>query len=247
MEPRRLYIISKARSGSNQLATYFNQVPACRCYGEIFKPGYPRNRVDWRGIARRFASPEEARTLHRDDLCAFWDRLVVSNSGTHRIVGVKIFYDDRRQTPIWESRVFRPDSLIVHLWRDAIFDTYVSLLRAEASGQWARKREDDAQDAPAEGLRFDIEAYKAYRHMARRWFVRTERKLAGHLHTLRVEYAEIAQPDQLGHRIGAFLGEPVTLRETHVKQTPRAPISYLDNPQDAAPFVNDRLSLTDQP
>lgn len=244
MEPRRLYIISKARSGSNQLAAYFNQVPGCRCYGEIFKPNFPRNRKGWPSIARRFASTEEALALHRDDLCTFWDRLVASHAGQSRIVGAKIFYTDRRPTPIWDTRVHQPDSLIVHLWRDAVFDSYVSLLRAEASDKWLLRKGAKPSQPATDALHFDVDDYKTYRRQVRRWYERTEKRLSDHPKALSVEYAEIAQPEQLAHRIGAFLDEVVTLRQTYEKQTSRAPISYLANPGDAAPYVDDRLAVS---
>ena len=236
-------MISKARSGSNQLAAYLNQVPGCRCYGEIFKPNFPNTKGGWKGIAARFASTEEALALHRDDLCAFWDRLVASHGETNRIVGARIFYTDRRSSGIWENRVFHPDSLVIHLWRDSIFDSYVSLMRAKASDKWVVRKGEAVDASQADELRFDVEAYLDYRQKARRRFGATELMLQGRDDSLSVEYAEIAQPNRLALRLGAFLGKEVTLKSTLEKQTRRAPISYLDNPQDAAPFVDDRLSV----
>ncbi|MCC5972172.1 MAG: hypothetical protein JJU15_19725 [Pararhodobacter sp.] len=251
MEPRRLYVLTKARSGSNQFAAYVNQVPGCRCYGEVFKKNYPANRDLWKGMVKRFPNADDAVFLHKTDLCAFWDTFVASHTGETDIVGARVFYHHRRSDPLWSQRIFSPDSLIVHLWRDSIFASYVSTIRAKASGEWLKRKDSEQSDsdsrtpreaAGGELLEFDVVEYQAYRRSALRWFRRTEALLADHPNVLSVEYSEIAQPERLAVRLGEFLGKAVALQETYQKTTTRPPISYLANPEDAREFVDDRLS-----
>lgn len=246
MSPKALFIITTARSGSNQMLNYINQVPGCRCYGEIFKDGFPDNRKGWERLAGHFPDEATARALHGSDLSAFWERLVAAHEGAARVVGAKIFYHHRSKDPLWQQ-VYDPQSFVIHLWRDQVFDTYVSHLRAKHTGTWMQKKDaakatgtEDEELEP--GLPFDREAYLKYRRMMRNRFHRARKHLQGHPAVLSVEYDEIADPAALSERLGDFFGETVSLLETLQKQARRAPISYLANPEEAEAFAQDRLS-----
>ncbi|MCC5987626.1 MAG: hypothetical protein JJT95_08080 [Pararhodobacter sp.] len=246
MPPKALFIITTARSGSNQMLNYINQVPGCSCYGEIFKEGFPDNRKGWKRLASYFPDEETARALHGSDVLTFWHRLVAAHEGAARVVGAKIFYHHRSKDSLWQQ-VYDPNSMVIHLWRDRVFDTYVSHLRAKHTGTWLQRKDaatatetGDEESEPA--LPFDRDAYLKYRRMVRNRFHRARKRLQGHPAVLSVEYDEIAAPAALSDRLGDFFGEKVSLRETLRKQARRAPISYLANPEEAEAFVQDRLS-----
>ena len=62
---------------------------------------------------------------------AFSELVLAQGLRRRRWVGAKIFYYHRREDPIWE-RFAAEDHRVIHLWRDATFDQYVSRYRCSS-------------------------------------------------------------------------------------------------------------------
>ena len=145
-EPQAFVIVCSARSGSNLLVGYLRQVREVACFGEIFRDSYPGS-PGWDKLVERLGLPRDAADLHARDVTAFWELVLEQGLRRRRWVGAKAFYYHRRGERIWD-RFGEDDHRVIHLWRDATFDQYVSRLLAVSSGEW--KRPDRAADARGE-------------------------------------------------------------------------------------------------
>ncbi|KPQ07493.1 MAG: sulfotransferase [Rhodobacteraceae bacterium HLUCCA12] len=239
-EAESLFIISNPRSGSTQLVQYVRQVPGCVCFGEIFK----RDTMS-KELRTKVRDHETAESLFATDSRGFWEHARTHRKGKPRIVGAKLFPRHRRGDPIWDL-VFSGTPRVIHLWRNRIFDTHISSLRSQTSGQWQLKKDQqpDTQDT-SRPIRFDADKYLRYRKSARREFEWVTSRLADNPKALSVEYAEIADPAKLSLRFSEYFGVPVTLETTLQKMTTRPALSYVENPEEAAPFVDDLLNQPD--
>lgn len=187
------------------------------------------------------SDPETAEALYASDATAFWEFVVANLRGKHKIVGAKIFLKHKRNDPLWDY-IFGGDPRVIHLWRASVFDTYISSLRSQASGQWQLKKDQEpAPETASQEIRFDPQKYLHYRDMARRNYIKICERLKDNPKALSVEYSEITKPETLSARFTEYFGVPVTLEATLQKVTRRPAIEYLENPSDAELYVDDRL------
>ena len=233
--PRGFVIVSSARSGSNLLVAYLRQVRRAACFGEVFRGEFP-TKPGWDKLVQRLDLPADARELHRSDLSGFWE-LVLSGALRRRTwAGAKAFYYHREADPIWE-RFGASDHRVLHLWRDATFDQYVSRLLAVQSGEWK-----GGGGAAEPRVDFDADDYRRYRDGLRIGFERTRERYGGSGRYVELEYRQLTDHAFVQGLLQQLFGERIPVEETLRRQRTKPKLHYLRNPADAEPFVADSLS-----
>ena len=251
-QPRAFVIVSSARSGSNLLVGYLRQLREAACFGEILREDFV-DRPGWQNLVGRLDMPKSACDLHATDLTSFWDLFLAQGLRRRRWLGAKAFYYHRRDDPVWE-RFAALDHRIIHLWRDATFEQYVSRLLAVASGEWkspAGGRDDGTEaDGPADGeahpdqatrVAFDRDDYLRYREAMRVDMEATRARYAGNGRFVEVEYRQLLDHDFVGTLLEDLFGQHIDVTETLRRQRDRPKVDYLLNPAEAEPFVADSI------
>lgn len=239
-EPQAFVIVSSARSGSNLLVSYLRQVARAACFGEIFREEFP-DREGWDRLASRLELPPGAREMHARDVTAFWELCLARGLRRRRWLGAKAFYYHRRGDRLWD-RFGEADHRIIHLWRDATFDQYVSRLIAGATGEWkgaaAGARTEDRQPL----VTFDRDAYLEYRDALRRDIEATRTRYGGVDRYVEVEYRQLSDHDWVGRFIDGLFGERIAVDEVLRRQRARPKVDYLVNPGEAGPYTADSIA-----
>jgi len=237
-QPRAFVIVSSARSGSNLLVRYLRQVAAAACFGEILLATFP-DKPRWDPFVRRLGMPPEALQLHRDDLTAFWELFLTQGLRQRQWVGAKAFYYHRRDDAIWD-RFEADDHRVIHLWRDAIFDQYVSRLLAVASGEWkSQGNQTEGETMPS--VTFDLDDYLAYRETRRADIDATRARYGGSPRYVEIEYRQLSDHAFVADLLERLFSERIDVEETLRRQRGRPKLEYLANPADAEAFVNDSV------
>ena len=238
----RFLIISTARSGSNQLVDYVNQTKVALCFGEIVKKAFfnnPGPSKHFKLISDCFDDAEQAKQLQLSDPEKFWDVVSSSVPGNHRYVGAKVFYEHREKHPFWRD-VFAQNSIILHLWRSRIMESFLSLDRAKATKQWTvRPGTSLAQQNPP--IVFDEQRYLAYRDRSRERFMRIRNRRNEAAHYYEVEYAQICDPTLIGPILDDIFKVQGKYTETLVKQAPADTLDNVQNRSVAEKYLEDRL------
>ena len=157
-------LLSVARSGSNLLRDYLNQHPGIRCLGEIFKKAFV-NDPDWQSFVEM--GPDIDR-LHAEDLVSFWKLVLERSRADDVAVGAKLFYYHREDNEIWRylasSRV-----PVLHLLREKLIDSYLSLKLAEASGVWAQPKSRTMPINYERNISIDLADFEKYCRRTQRY------------------------------------------------------------------------------
>lgn len=235
-EPRAFVIVSSARSGSNLLVTYLRQVSRAACFGEILLERFPE-RAGWDKLVRRLDLPADASRLAAEDATAYWELFLAQGLRRRRWVGAKAFYYHRRGDPVWQ-RFAAEDHRVIHLWRDATFDQYVSRALARASGEWKAGESGGDEDPRVE---FDRADYLGYREALRRDIEATRERYGGTDRYVELEYRQLTDLAFVAALLERLFGEQVDVRQGLKRQRGRPKIEYLTNPDDAEPFVGDSI------
>lgn len=240
-EPRAFVIVSSARSGSNLLVGYLRQVRQAACFGEILRSDFV-DKPGWDRLVERLDMPAGARALHAADVTAFWELLLAQGLRRRRWLGAKVFYYHRRGDPIWE-RFAERDHRVIHLWRDATFDQYVSRLLAVGSGEWKGSEGASPVDPGEEPqVTFDRAEYLRYREALRADILATRSRYGRSDRYVEIEYRQLLDHVFVGALLERLFGERIDVAETLRRQRPRSKIEYLVNPADAEPFTADSIS-----
>jgi LPS sulfotransferase NodH len=234
-EPSAFVIVTSARSGSNLLVTYLRQVTQLACFGEILRERFPET-SGWDKLVRRLDLPADARRLHAEAPTEFWGLFLAHGLRRRRYLGAKAFYYHRRGDRLWD-RFGEPDHRVLHLWRDATFDQYVSRLLALASGEW---KAGDGADEPQ--VTFERDGYLRYREAMRRDIEWARVRYGGTDRYVELEYRQLAEHAFVEELMLRLFGERVDVREGLRRQRPRPKIEYLTNPAEAEPFAADSIS-----
>jgi LPS sulfotransferase NodH len=252
--PRAFIIVSSARSGSNLLVGYLRQVSQAACLGEILRSDFV-GKPGWDRLVQRLDLPAEAASLHDRDLTGFWELVLARGLRRRRWLGAKAFYYHRRDDPVWE-RFGEADHRIIHLWRDATFDQYVSRLLAVTSGEWkSPSAERDGREVIAAGtdegagadegatprVTFDRAGYLEYREALRADIQAARARYGGSGRYVEIEYRQLLDHDVIEGLLADLFGERIDVAESLRRQRSRPKIEYLANPADGAPFTADSI------
>jgi LPS sulfotransferase NodH len=234
-EPRAFVIVSSARSGSNLLVSYLRQVTHAACFGEILRPEFP-DKAGWGALVKRLDLPEDARRLHHEDLTAFWELVLERGLRRRRWLGAKVFYYHRADDPVW-SRFEAEDHRVIHLWRDATFDQYVSRQLAVSSGEWKAGAGGDGTPL----VTFDRGQYLRYRSELRRDVEAARARYGNTDRYVEIEYRQLADHALVEQLLERLFGERITVEETLRQQRGRPKLEYLVDPGDAERFTADSI------
>ena len=236
-EPRAFVIVSSARSGSNLLVTYLRQVSRAACFGEILLERFPE-RGGWDKLVKRLDLPPHAQRLAGEDATAFWELFLTQGLRRRRWLGAKVFYYHRRGDPVWD-RFAAEDHRVIHLWRDATFDQYVSRALARESGEW--KAADGAGGQSDPRVTFDRDEYLRYRETLRSDIQATRTRYGTSERYVELEYRRLTDHAFVAELLEGLFGERLDVREGLRRQRGRPKIEYLTNPGEAEPFVADSI------
>ena len=242
-EPSAFVIVTSARSGSNLLVTYLRQVSQLACFGEILRERFPET-PGWDKLVRRLDLPADARRLHAEAPAEFWELFLAHGLRRRRYLGAKAFYYHRRGDRLWD-RFGEPDHRVLHLWRDATFDQYVSRLLALESGEWKETGGGAGGGGGGDGeprVRFERGDYLRYRDAMRRDIEWARTRYGGTDRYVELEYRQLADHAFVEDLLLRLFGERVDVREGLRRQRPRPKIEYLTNPTDAERFAADAIS-----
>lgn len=148
----RFVIVCTARTGSNLLVRSLNRPPRTRCFGEVAKASFASEAdafAQFERLSGRGAT--ELAAMQIEDVGSFIYDVIFELSGD--TVGFKIFYEHCREpgrAGIWDRLVADAGLRVIHLTRNATFDTYLSLLYAQRTDQWFIRR--DHADSPPNDL-----------------------------------------------------------------------------------------------
>lgn len=253
--PRVFVIVTSARSGSNLLVSYLRQVEQAACFGEILRDRFPET-PGWDKFVRRLDMPADVRDLHESSATGFWELFLAQGLRRRRWLGAKVFYYHRRGDPVWE-RFGAEDHRVIHLWRDATFDQYVSRLLAFESGEW--KSQGAAAEAEGGGaagggaagggaaggeeprVTFVRDDYLRYRETLAADIEATQGRYGGTDRYVELEYRQLTDHALVGDLLERLFGERPDLREGLRRQRSRPKIEYLTNPAETEPFTADSI------
>lgn len=238
MGARKFLIVTTARSGSNQLVDYINQIPGAVCFGELFK--WSANKAwEWKKIVTYFQDPQEAQRLLNTDLQQYWSTIAAGASAGKDWVGAKLFYEHRKNDPFW-SVLRDPELTVIHLYRPRMMDTFLSLLRAEASGVWVI-RENAGEPPPAPDIVFDEKRYLEYRDFSRETFTRIRSTMSDHPRFHEICYDDISNVELMSATLERIYGAKISLQETLIKQSRSTKLGAIRNEGAMAQYADDLL------
>lgn len=212
-------IVSRGRSGTNLLKGLINDHPGGLCFGEVFNrygragggmPGAPRSEADHREIC--------------SDPIGFLDRQVYRRYPQHiRAVGFKIFYYHARNSEwadVWPHLQHRSGLKIIHLRRENILATHLSLVRAQKDKVWESRGGRRRPEPPPTELDYDeclasFQATRDYESWAREFFAEAP--------LLEITYESLAgDPAATMARVFEFLNlETAAVRASNARQRTR--------------------------
>jgi LPS sulfotransferase NodH len=239
LDNRTFILLSVARSGSNLLRDYLNQHDSISCFGEVFKKPFLKEK-DWQFFASMDANMER---LHTEDLVSFW-KVVLRNTNRDRpVIGAKLFYYHREGDEIWKY-LAASRTPIIHLIREELIDSYLSLKLAEASGVWTQPKNQAQEAAYERPMSIDLADFEKYCVRTQRW-IRQARDLFKENPFLEISYsALINDRDKVMAAVYSFLDlpeQPTSARLARQRSHNREEL--IVNWQEAAQFIDNNPEL----
>jgi len=139
---------------------------------------------------------------------------------------------------VWD-RFAADDHRVIHLWRDATFDQYVSRLLALASGEWKGREASAGGEDPL--VAFDREDYLGYREAMRADVEWTRAHYGDTGRCVEIEYRQLTDHAFIEDVLQRLFGERVKTVESRRRQRRRPKLEYLSNPAEAEAFVTDSI------
>jgi len=138
-------VLSSSRSGTNYVLSVFHQMQPGACVlREVFRKGSD-SVPDMVKLTGQPAT--ELQPLAREDPVTLWETLTQAADTAHKRLALKIFYYHQpASAPLWHR--IAGEAQIVHLVRRRLLDTFISLKRAEATGEWMRIGEGPKTQVP---------------------------------------------------------------------------------------------------
>ncbi len=131
--PQTLFIIlCQPRSGSNLLHTYLNSHPSVYSYGEVIRKSIENNKIN-------------------NNNPSIYKLAFKPHPKTIKAVGVKLFYN-YHDIPVYKDCflevVDNPAIKIIHLERENLLDTFISLKKAELTNTWSTTKSSTHHSRP---------------------------------------------------------------------------------------------------
>lgn len=218
----RFVIVSRGRSGTNLLKGLLNDHPGAICFGELFRR-YGHVKLAVRG---HNASPRDDQQIS-DAPIQFLNRRIYRRwpSSIHA-VGFKIFYYHARNPEwkhVWDYLRNEPDLKVIHLRRENMLATHLSLVRATRNKVWQTRSYTRRTEPEPTYLDYDdclrfFEGTRDYRAWAEEYFANSP--------TLDISYEALsANRDSEMMKVFEFLNlEHTHVQPSNVKQR-RSPLS----------------------
>ncbi len=240
---RSFLLLSAPRSGSNLLRDCLNQHESIRCFGEIFK-NRSFNRKQWQRLSGASAElTPELKHLHETDLVSFWKMILAKYRLDKPVIGAKMFYHHSEGEEIWHY-LASSRTPIIHLVREELIDSYLSLTLAEASWIWRQEKDAKMDVEYNHNVSIDLHRFEQYCRKLRRYFDSTEVLFRDNPY-LKITYAALVNDrEQTMPEVYSFLGLPN--RETWprlTKQLARSREEVVTNWSEVASFIKTNEDL----
>lgn len=205
-------ILCHGRTGSTSFRQYLSQHPNVQAYGEVYRPGDRRPAPLVNGL--RYAPGCDPVALLNDGVYK------APNEFGKGCVGFKLFFHHARGDAVsyalWPHLRARRDIKILFLFRRNLFDSYVSLQRANRSGQFGMAKQTEATTAHKAAFAIDLADCLHYMNAISVAKARLRETFADH--DCKVLYHEslFADPQAEMARVFDFLGQApaeITLRD----------------------------------
>jgi LPS sulfotransferase NodH len=157
LDNRAFILLSVARSGSNLLRDYLNQHESVRCLGEVFKKSFV-DEPEWQSFAKMGLNINR---LHADDLVSFWKLILERGRADDVVIGAKVFYYHREGNEIWRH-LASSRTPVIHLVREELIDSYLSLKLAVASGVWTQPKNNMMEAGYERNISIDLADFEKY-------------------------------------------------------------------------------------
>jgi len=221
-------ILCHGRSGSTSFRQLLSQHPNVQAYGEVFRPA-----------GRRQPAPQVngGRYVRGCDPVALLNDAVYAapNEFGKGCVGFKLFFHHARGDDVsyrlWPHLQARRDIKIVFLFRRNLFDSYVSLKRADRSGQFGLAENAGEGEGGSEGataahraaFAVDLADCLHYMNGISVAKARLQETFAGHETAVVYHEDLFAAPQAALDRVFAFLGQPPAALKLKDRKLNRVP------------------------
>jgi LPS sulfotransferase NodH len=234
-------VVAHPRSGSTLLTSAVASHSSVQMYGEVFNVdadarahNFPGDLRQWDPSVRRYRIHPRKRPYNLDENAADFLRQSVFYP-RWRIpplaIGFKIFYDHARETEnqssAWDYLTARPDLLVIHLYRENLVKSWLSLKLAEASSVWAVPQGERLPSSPStQAITINAEECLRYCKRMLRW-----RHWARHAFQsqryIELTYERDMCSDFAGSisRVQRFLSIPIASLEPNLQKQQRVPYS----------------------
>ena len=242
LDNRNFIVLTTARSGSTLLKGHLNQHESIRCFGEIFKGSF----VNGKGLPLLSGQAAEVKHLHETDLVSFWKLILESYKLDKPVIGAKIFYSHRQDNEIW--RYFASSCTpIIHLVREELIDSYLSLKLAAASGIWKQPKKKKIGGEYDRSISIDLADFQNYCMKIRRHIDRIKLLFRDNPY-LEITYSSLVKDRaKTMSAVYSFLGLPnqETSSPRLIKQLSRPREELITNWNETASFIksNDDLCV----
>lgn len=237
--PQKFALLTSARSGSNHFMSVFQQCfRGAIVLGEIFRRA--GDSVETISELTGFPAGEILSCIAHDPL-----RLLEAIERAQRerdapALFFKVFYYHQPpESALWDR--LQSEYSIVHLYRENLFDSFVSSAMAQQSGRWRelKSKAGDESEAPIPSIRVDPVELKAFIDTRLEQARACHAKFAGARYTL-VRYSEIAASiDACVAAIAQAAGQPpprTAVKEVLQKQKRNSNADIVSNYEDVCRF-----------
>ena len=184
--------------------------------------------------------------LHETDLVSFWKLILESYKLDKPVIGAKIFYSHRQDNEIW--RYFASSCTpIIHLVREELIDSYLSLKLAAASGIWKQPKKKKIGGEYDRSISIDLADFQNYCMRIRRQIDRIKLLFRDNPY-LEITYSSLVKDRaKTMSAVYSFLGLPnqETSSPRLIKQLSRPREELITNWNETASFIksNDDLCV----
>jgi LPS sulfotransferase NodH len=178
----KFILLGQGRSGSSLITEALAEHPDVRVAGEVFHADEKGRRLAFEGLNGDGPCGASEAQYYRDgaDAWEFLERVVfrAPSPGGVRAAGFKMFYLHARRNPAekraWSYLIANDDVRVIHLIRENMLESYISLRVAFLTGEWERLKGTNTQRKEQPLLRLEPKECEVYFNQELVW-----RKWAG--------------------------------------------------------------------